>query len=107
MIATASLGFFFSFDAPQDFLRRRQKSGRLMAARSNYSRLRSHLRAAVAMIDMKSSGLSGVRGDMCQDRELLLRRAVPPYYLDGGLPHKIVIVVTGSSGWASFSWNQE
>jgi hypothetical protein len=68
---------------PPDFFRKRQKSGRLMAARSNYLRLRSHLRAAVAMIDMKSSGLGGGKGDMCQDRDLLLGKSGPAFILTG------------------------
>jgi hypothetical protein len=76
------------------FFRKRQKSGRLMAARSNYLRLRSHLRD-----DMKSSGLGGGKGDMCQDRDLLLGKM-----RSRGLPHKVVIA--GVVRWAS-SWNQE
>jgi hypothetical protein len=70
-----------------------------MAARRNYSRLRSHLRAAVAMIGMKSPGLDGGYGGTCQDRDLLLGKSAPSLLpWRGALSHKVVID-WGRPGW--------
>jgi hypothetical protein len=62
------------------FFRKRQNSERLGADRRNYSRSRSHLRAVVAMIGMKSPGLDGgVRGVCAKTGTCSWGRAVPAY----------------------------
>jgi hypothetical protein len=79
----ASVGHFRSHG---HFSRKRQKSERPEADRRKYSRSRSHLRAAVAMIGIKSPGLDGgVYGGTRQDRDRSWGRAVRPYYLGGAL----------------------
>jgi hypothetical protein len=59
--------------AAEAFFQTRQKSERPGADRRNYSRPRT----AIAMIGMKSPGLDGGYGGMCQDRDLLLGKSGP------------------------------
>jgi hypothetical protein len=78
------------------FFRKRQNSERPGADRRNYSRPRSHLRAAVAMIGRKSPGLDGGARGVCQDRDLLLGKSGPSLLpWRGELPHKVVIASDG------------
>jgi hypothetical protein len=66
------------------FSRKRQKSERPGADGRNYSRSRSHLRAAAAMIGIKSPGLDGgCTGVRAKTGTCSWGRAVPPYYLGG------------------------
>jgi hypothetical protein len=80
------MGSVGHFRSHGHFSRKRQKSERPEADRRKYSRSRSHLRAAVAMIGIKSPGLDGgVYGGTRQDRDRSWGRAVRPYYLGGAL----------------------
>jgi hypothetical protein len=69
--------------ARRAFSRKRQNSEQPGADRRNYSRSRSHLRAAVAMIGMKSPGLDGGYGVCAKTGTCSWGRAVAAYYLGG------------------------
>jgi hypothetical protein len=82
------------------FSGKRQKSERPGADGRNYSQSRSHLRAAAAMIGIKSPGLDGgVCGGTRQDRDLLLGKSGPTLLpWRGALSHKVVIDRGRSAG---------
>jgi hypothetical protein len=78
------MGSVGHFRSHGHFSRKRQKSERPEADRRNYSRSRSHLRAAAAMIGIKSPGLDGgCTGVRAKTGTCSWGRAVPPYYLGG------------------------
>jgi hypothetical protein len=86
------MGSVGHFRSHGHFSRKRQKSERPEADRRKYSRSRSHLRAAVAMIGIKSLGLDGGYGGTRQDRDLLLGKSGPTLLpWRGALSHKVVI----------------
>jgi hypothetical protein len=73
-----------NFGSQGHFSRKRQKSERPGADGRNYSRSKSHLRAAAAMIGIKSPGLDGgCTGVRAKTGTCSWGRAVPPYYLGG------------------------
>ena len=78
------MGSVGHFRSHGHFSRKRQKSERRGADGRNYSQSRSHLRAAAAMIGIKSPGLDGgCTGVRAKTGTCSWGRAVPPYYLGG------------------------
>jgi hypothetical protein len=97
-LTTGSVGHFRSYG---HFSRKRQKSERPGADGRNYSRSRSHLRAAAAMIGIKSPGLDGgCTGVRAKTGTCSWGRAVPPYYL-GGARCLTRLSSIGAARWAA------